>query len=137
MGLKPYFIKSLLYSFVIDVLKLLSFITVFLSLFLQTTNINLPILFFIVGIVAYNILMKWDEQWLENHVQFVLHRLNRFFSIYLMCYFLLKSDWIFVIVLMSVNFVYLICYRKKRSLNWQWLIDEEESALLKNCFLAI
>lgn len=131
-GLKPYFIKSLLYSFVIDVLKSLSFITVFLSLFLKTTTINFPILFIIVGICAYNILMKWDEQWLENHVQFVLHRLNRFFSIYLMCYFLLKNDWIFMLVLMCANFVYLIFYRKKRGLNWQWLIDEEESALLSN-----
>lgn len=131
--LKSYFIKSLIYSFVIDVIKLVSFITVFLSLFLHTTNINLPFLFFIVGIVASNILMKWDEQRLENHVQFVLHRLNRFFSIYLMCYFLLKNDWIFALVLMSVNFAYLIYFiGKKRNLNWQWLIDEEESALLKN-----
>ncbi|MGM0789790.1 MAG: ABC transporter permease [Bacillota bacterium] len=131
-GLKQYFIKSLLYSFVIDVLKLLSFITVFLSLFLKTTTINFPILFFIVGIVAYNILMKWVEQWLENHIQFLLHRINRFLSIYLMCYFLLKNDWIYMLVLMCSNFIYLIFYRKKRGLNWQWLIDEEESALLSN-----
>ncbi|WP_082446464.1 ABC transporter permease [Bacillus solani] len=132
-GLKSYFIKSLIYSFVIDVIKLVSFITVFLSLFLHTTNINLPLLFFIVGIAAYNILMKWTEQRLENHVQFVLHRLNRFFSIYLMCYFLFKNDWIFELVLMSVNFVYLIYFiGKKRNLNWQWLIAEEESALLRN-----
>ena len=112
--LKPYFIKSLVYSFVIDVIKLLSFITVFLSLFLKTIYIDLPILFFIVGIVAYNILMKWDEQWLENHVQFVLHRLNRFFSIYLMCYFLFKNEWIFGLVLMSINFVYLIYFMEKK-----------------------
>lgn len=132
-GLKPYFIKSLVYSFVIDVIKLLSFITVFLSLFFHSTNIKPPLLLFIVGIVAYNILMKWTEQWIENHVQFVLHRLYRFFSIYIMCYFLLKNDWVFVLILMSVNFVYLIfSIRKKRSLNWQWLIDEEESALLRN-----
>jgi ABC-2 type transport system permease protein len=130
--LKSYFIKSLVYSFVVDVIKLLSFIIVFLSLFLKTININLPILLFIVGIVVYNILMKWTEQWVENYVQFVLHRLNRFFSIYLMCYFLLKNDWTFVFVLMIVNFAYLIFYRKKRGLNWQWLIDEEESALLRN-----
>ncbi|WP_083465437.1 ABC transporter permease [Thalassobacillus sp. C254] len=43
--LKSYFIKSLVYSFVIDVIKMLSLITVLLSLFLQTTNINLPSLF--------------------------------------------------------------------------------------------
>ncbi|KOS66288.1 hypothetical protein AEA09_18910 [Lysinibacillus contaminans] len=131
--LKPYFIKSLVYSFVIDVIKLLSFITVFLSLFLKTIYLDFSILFFIVGIVAHNILMKWDEQWLENHVQFVLHRLNRFFSIYLMCYYLFKNDWIFAFVLMIVNFVYLIYFiEKNRILNWQWLIEEEESALLKN-----
>lgn len=131
--LKPYFIKSLVYSFVIDVIKLLSFITVFLSLFLKTIYLDFSILFFIVGIVAHNILMKWDEQWLENHVQFVLHRLNRFFSIYLMCYYLFKNDWIFAFVLMSVNFVYLIYFiGEKRNLNWHWLIEEEESALLKN-----
>ncbi|WP_370874942.1 ABC transporter permease [Cytobacillus purgationiresistens] len=131
--LKPYFIKSLIYSFVIDVIKLVSFITVFLSLFLHTTNINLLFLFFIVGIVVYNILMKWIEQWLENHVQLVLHRLNRFFLIYLMCYFLFKNDWIYVLILMSINLVYLINFiRKKRNLNWQWQIDEEESALLRN-----
>ncbi|UOE94098.1 ABC transporter permease [Alkalihalobacillus sp. LMS39] len=131
--LNSYFIKSLVYSFVIDVIKLLSFVIVFLSLFFKTTTINLPILFFIVGIVAYNILMKWTEQWIENQVQFVLHRLNRFFSIYLLCYFLFKSDWIFEIVLMSINVVYLIyVIGKKRGLNWQWLIVEEESALLKN-----
>lgn len=131
--LKPYFIKSLVYSFVIDVIKLLSFITVFLSLFLKTIYISLPILFFIIGIVAYNIFMKWNEQWLENHVQFVLHRLNRFFSIYLMSYFLFKNEWIFEYVLMSVYFVYFIYFiGKKRSLNWQWLIDEEERALLRN-----
>ncbi|KIL74154.1 ABC transporter, permease protein EscB [Bacillus badius] len=132
-GLKSYFIKSLIYNFVIDVIKLVSFITVFLSLFLHTTNINLTFLFFIVGITAYNILMKWDEQWLENHVQFMLHRLNRFFSIYLMCYFLLKNEWIFSLILMSVNFVYFTYFiGKKRNLNWQWLIDEEERALLQN-----
>jgi ABC-2 type transport system permease protein len=131
--LKPFFIKSLVYSFVIDVIKLLGFITVFLSLFLKSFYLDLPILSFIVGIVAYNILMRWDEQWLGNHVQFVLHRLNRFFSIYLMCYFLFKNDWMFVFVLMSVNFAYLIYFiEKKRNLNWQWLIDEEESALLRN-----
>lgn len=132
-GLKPYFIKSLIYSFVFDVIKLVSFITVFLSLFLHKTNINLLFLFFIVGIAAYNILMKWTEQWLKNHVQFVLHRLNRFFSIYLMSYFLFNNDWIFELVLMSINFVYLIYFiGKKRNLNWQWLIVEEESALLSN-----
>ncbi|MFE7062027.1 ABC transporter permease [Sutcliffiella sp. NPDC057660] len=131
--LKPYFIKSLVYSFVIDAIKLLSFIAVFLSLFLKTIYIDLPILFFIVGIIAYNILMKWDEQWLENHVQLVLHRINRFFSIYLMNYFLFKNDWIFAFLLISVNFVYLIYFiERKRILNWQRLIEEEESALLKN-----
>ncbi|WP_438824251.1 ABC transporter permease [Bacillus sp. JJ1562] len=131
--LKSYFIKSLVYSLVIDAIKLLSFITVFLSLFLHTTNINLPILFFIVGIVAYNIFMKWTEQWVENDVQFVLHRLIRFFSLYLMCYFLFKNDWIYGLILLSLNFVYLIYFKvKKRNLNWQWLIDEEESALLRN-----
>lgn len=131
--LKPYFIKSLVYSFVIDVIKLLSFITVFLSLFLKSIYLDFSILFFIVGIVAHNILMKWDEQWLENYVQFVLHRLNRFFSIYLMCYYLFKNDWIFAFVLMSINFVYLIYFiGEKRNLNWHWLIEEEESALLKN-----
>ncbi|WP_413789006.1 ABC transporter permease [Bacillus kandeliae] len=131
--LKSYFIKSLVYSFVIDVIKLLSFITVFLSLFLHTTNINLPVLLLIVGIVAYNILMKWTEQWLENYVQFVLHRLIRFFSIYLMCYFLFKNDWIFEFLLLSINFVHLIYFiGKKRILNWQWLIDEEEGALLRS-----
>lgn len=131
--LKSYFIKSLVYSFVIDTIKLLSLITVLLSLFLHTTNINLPIFILIVGIVFYNILMKWTEQWLENPVQFVLHKLNRVFSIYLMCYFLFKNDWIFELVLMSVNFAYLIYFiGKKRNLNWEWLIAEEESALLRN-----
>lgn len=131
--LKSYFIKSLVYSFAIDVIKLLSFITVFLSLFLHTTNINLTFLFLTVGIVAYNVLMKWTEQWLENFVQIVLHRLSRFFSIYLMCYVLFKNDWIFELVLLSINFVYLIYFiGKKSNLNWQWLIDEEESALLRN-----
>ena len=131
--LKSYFIKSLIYSLVIDVIKLVSFITVFLSLFLHTANINLPFLFFIVGIAAYNILMKWTEQWLEDYVQLVLHRLNRFFSIYFMCYFLFKNEWIFELILMSINAIFLIYFiGKKRNLNWQWLIVEEESALLKN-----
>ena len=131
--LKSYFIKSLVYSFVIDFIKSLSLITILLSLFLHKTNISLPVFFLIVGIVSYNILMKWTEQWLKNHVQFVLHRLNRFFSIYLMCYFLFKNDWVFELVLMSINFVYLIYFiGKKRNLNWQWLIVEEESALLRN-----
>lgn len=130
--LKSYFIKSLIYSFVIDVIKLLSFITVFLSLFIHTTKINLPILFLMVGIVAYNILMKWTEQWVENDVQFMLHRLIRFFSIYLMCYFSFKNDWIFELVLLSINFVFLIYFTGRKSLNWQWLIDEEESALFRN-----
>lgn len=131
--LKSYFIKSLIYSFVIDVIKLVSFITVFLSLFLHTVNINLPFLFFIVGIAAYNILMKWTEQWLEDYVQLVLHRLIRFFSIYFMCYFLFKNEWIFELVLISINFVFLIYFmEKKGNLNWQWLIVEEESALIKN-----
>lgn len=133
MKLKSYFIKSLVYSFVIDVIKLLSLITILLSLFLDTTNLNLPIFILIGGIVFYNVLMKWTEQWLENQVQFVLHRLNRVFSIYLMCYFLFKNDWIFELVLMSVNFAYLIYFiGKKRNLNWEWLIVEEESALLRN-----
>ncbi|WP_425504115.1 ABC transporter permease [Salicibibacter cibi] len=131
--LKNYFIKSLMYSFVIDVIKLVSFFTVFLSLFLHATSINLLFLFIIVGVAAYNILMKWIEQWLDSHVQLVLHRLNRFFLLYLMCYFLLGNDWIYVLALMSINFVYLIYFtRKKRKLNWQWLIDEEESALVRN-----
>lgn len=132
-ALNPYFIKSLVYSLVIEVIKLLSLITILLTLFLHTTNINLSIFFLIVGIVSYNILMKWIEQWLKNYVQLVLHRLNRFFSIYLMCYFLFKNDWIFELVLMSINFVYLIYFiGKKRYLNWQWLIVEEESALLRH-----
>lgn len=131
--LKSYFIKSLVYSFVIDTIKLLSLITVLLSLFLHTTNINLPIFILIVGLVFYNILMKWTEQWLENHVQFVLHRLNRVFSIYLMSYFMFGNDWIFELVLMSINFAYLVYFiEKKRNLNWEWLIAEEESALLRN-----
>lgn len=131
--LKSYFIKSLIYSFVIDVIKLVSFITVFLSLFLHTSNINLPYLFFVGGIAAYNILMKWTEQWLEDYVQLVLHRLNRFFSIYFMSYFLFINEWIFGLILMSINAIFLIYFiGKKRNLNWQWLIVEEESALLKN-----
>ena len=131
-GLRPYFLKSLLYCLVMDALKLIVFMTVFLSLFLHTTPFSFFILIFIVGIVAYNTLMKWDEQWLENRVQFVLHRLHRFSSIYLMFYFFLKNDWIFVLVLMGANFVYLIFYRRNRGLNWDWLIEEEESALLRN-----
>ncbi|WP_420827794.1 ABC transporter permease [Gracilibacillus alcaliphilus] len=131
--LKSYFIKSLVYSIVIDVIKSLSLIIILISLFLHTTNISLPIFFVIMGIVSYNILMKWIEQWLENHVQLLLHRLNKFFSIYLMCYFLFKNGWIFELTLMSINFVYLIYFiGKKRNLNWQWLIDEEERALLRN-----
>lgn len=131
-GLRPYFLKSLLYCLVMDALKLIVFMTVFLSLFLHTTPFSFFILIFIVGIVAYNTLMKWDEQWLENRVQFVFHRLHRFSSIYLMFYFFLKNDWIFVLVLMGANFVYLIFYRRNRGLNWDWLIEEEESALLRN-----
>ncbi len=77
--LKSYFIKSLVYSLTIDIIKLLSLITIFLSLFLHTVNMSLPIFLLIVGIVSYNILMKWTEQWLQNYVQFVLNRLNRFF----------------------------------------------------------
>jgi len=50
-----------------------------------------------------------------------------------MCYFLFNNDWIFELVLMSINFIYLIYFiGKKRNLNWQWLIVEEESALLSN-----
>ncbi|GAK08113.1 ABC transporter, permease protein EscB [Geomicrobium sp. JCM 19038] len=131
--LKPYFIKSLVYSFVVDVIKLVSFITVFLSLFLHTTTINLLFLFFIVGIVAYNLLMKWIEQWLENPVQLLLHRLNRFFLLYFMCYFMFTNEWIYVLIVMSLNFVYVIYFfRKRRILDWHWLINEEESALLRN-----
>lgn len=69
-----------------------------------------------MGIVSYNILMKWIEQWLENRVQLVLHRLNKFFSIYLMCYFLFKNDWIFELTLMSINFVYLIYFIGKKEI---------------------
>ncbi|RJS50197.1 hypothetical protein CJ483_23395 [Bacillus sp. PK3_68] len=47
--LKPYFIKSLIYSFVIDAIKLVSFVTVFLSLFLHTANINSSLSFFYSG----------------------------------------------------------------------------------------
>ncbi|WLR43412.1 ABC transporter permease [Bacillus carboniphilus] len=67
-NLKSYFISSLVYSFVIDAIKLLSLIIIFISQFLQTTNINLLIFIFILGIAFYNILMKWTEQWLENQV---------------------------------------------------------------------
>ncbi|WP_026672572.1 ABC transporter permease [Alkalihalobacterium bogoriense] len=131
--LESYFIKSIVYSFIIDIIKLLSLITVLLSLFFHTIKIDLSIFILIAGIVFYNIFMKWTEQWLENYVQFVLHRLYRFFSIYLMCYSLFKNDWIVVLVLMSVSFAYLINFkRKRRNLNWQWLIAEEESALLRN-----
>ncbi|KMK76761.1 ABC transporter permease [Alkalihalobacillus pseudalcaliphilus] len=131
--LRPYFIKSLIYSFVIDVIKLVGFITFFVSLFLHTTHINLLFLCFIIGMAAYNVLMKWIEQWLANHVQLVLHRLNRFFLICFMCYFLFKNEWLYALILMSINFVYLLYFiRKKRNLNWQWQIDEEESALLRN-----
>ncbi|WP_102272276.1 ABC transporter permease [Cytobacillus massiliigabonensis] len=131
--LKSYFVKSLVYSFVIDVIKLLSLMTILISLFLPTSNLNLLIFFLITVIASYNILMKWIEQWLKTHVQIVLHRLIRFFSIYLMSYFLFKNDWIFELALMSINFVYFIYFiGKKRNLNWQWLIVEEESALLRN-----
>lgn len=131
--LKSYFLKSLGYSFVIDAVKLLVFLTIFLSLFLQTTIMNMPIFLFIGAMVFYNVLMKWTEQWLENHLQFVVHRLYRGFSIYLMCYFLLKNDWIFVLILMALNFAYIFfLISKKRNPNWQWLIVEEESALLRN-----
>ncbi len=131
--LKPYFVKSLVYSLVIEVIKLVSLMTILVTLFLHTTNINLSVFFLIVGIVSYNILMKWIEQWVKNQLQFVLHRCIRLFSIYLMCYFLFKNDWIFELVLMSINFVYLIYFlAQKRYLNWQWLIDEEESALLRH-----
>lgn len=132
-NLKSYFIRSLAYSFVIDAIKLLSIIIILISLFLQTTNINLLIFIFILGIVFYNILMKWTEQWLENQVQFVFHRLIRVLSTYLMCYFVFKSDWVFELILMSLCFSFLIYFiGKKRTVNWDWLISEEESALLGN-----
>ncbi|KYG33902.1 hypothetical protein AZF04_15435 [Alkalihalobacillus trypoxylicola] len=131
--LQSYFLKSLLYSFVIDVIKLLCFITIFLSLFLHTTNINLFALLLVVVIVAYNILMKWVEQWLESPVQLWLHRFIRFFSIFLLCYFMFSHEWVFEFILLLINFVYLIYFfGKKRTLNWQWLIDEEQGALIRN-----
>lgn len=131
--LKAYFLKSLGYSFVIDAVKLLGFITIFISIFLQTTIMNVPNILFILAVVSYNVLMNWTEQWLENHLQFMLHKLYRGFSIYLNCYFLLKNDWIFVLILMALNFTYLIyLIGRKRNPNWQWLIVEEENALLRN-----
>lgn len=131
--LKSYFLKSLGYSFVIDAVKLLGFMIIFLSLFLQTTIMNVPIFLFILATVFYNVLMKWTEQWLENHLQFLAHRLYRGFSVYLNCYLLLENDWIFMFILMAINFAYLIHFLgKKRNPNWQWLIVEEESALFRN-----
>lgn len=131
--LKSYFIKSLVYSFIIDFVKVLSLVIVLLSLFEHTANLYLLSFLLISGIVFCNILLQWTEQWLENHVQFALHRLNRFFSIFLMFYFLFNNEWFFEFVLMGLNFVYLILLiGRKRNLNWQWLIVEEENALLGN-----
>ncbi|GAK07979.1 ABC transporter, permease protein EscB [Geomicrobium sp. JCM 19038] len=98
-----------------------------------TTTIHLLFILFIVVIVACNSLMKWIERWLENQVQLVLHKLNRFFLLYLMCYFLFNNDWMYMLIVMSIHFAYFFYFiRKKRNLNWQWLIDEEESALIRN-----
>ncbi|WP_042358395.1 hypothetical protein [Geomicrobium sp. JCM 19055] len=58
--------------------------------------------------------MKWIEQWLDNRVQLVLHRLNRFLLLYVMCYFLLGNDWMYVLALMSVKIVYLIYFTSKK-----------------------
>lgn len=98
----------------INVVILVSFLTVFLTLFLQVTTINLLFLSFIVGVAACNIFMKWIEQWLDNRVQLVLHRLNRFLLLYVMCYFLLGNDWMYVLALMSVKIVYLIYFTSKK-----------------------
>ncbi|EIT84008.1 ABC transporter permease EscB [Fictibacillus macauensis ZFHKF-1] len=131
--LQSYFIRSIVYSFVIDAIKLLSIVIIFISLFLQVATIHLFVLIFIVGIVFYNILMKWTEQWLENHVQYIFHRLIRVFSLYFMCYFALISEWIFGLILMGLCFIFLMYFiGKKRTVNWNWLISEEESALLRN-----
>ncbi|MFB4159441.1 ABC transporter permease [Geomicrobium sp. JSM 1781026] len=131
--LTPYFIRSLLYSWVIDVSKLVIFLTIFISLFLDTTSLHLLFLLFIVAIAGFNIVMKWIEQWLENRIQLLLHRLNRFLLLYFMVYFLLKDDWMYVLIFMSVHVVYILYFmRKRRTLNWLWQIDEEERGRLKN-----
>lgn len=131
--LKPYVIKSLVYSFSIQFVKVLSLITVLFSLLLHESNITFSRFILIAGIVCCSVLMKWTEQWLENYVQLALHRLIKLLSIYLMFYFLFNHDLVFEFVLMGLNFVYIIFQiGRKRNLNWQWLIVEEENALLGN-----
>jgi ABC-2 type transport system permease protein len=50
--------------------------------------------------------MKWTEQWVESNVQVVLHKLTRSFSIFLLFYFLLNNEWLFLIMLMGLNSTY-------------------------------
>ncbi len=77
--MRPYFAKSLVYSFVVDLIKLLCFLVIFISLFLHTTEIDILFILLILGVGFSNIFMKWTEQWLESRFQFGLHRLYRFF----------------------------------------------------------
>lgn len=57
------------------------------------------------------------------------------FSLYLISYLLFKNESIFALIVMIINLdlVYLISFiGRKRSLNWQWLLEEEETAVLRN-----
>lgn len=129
--LDSYFKKSIVYSRCIEIVKW-TIIMAIISPIVKHT-IDLPFMIVFLSMLIFNIHLAWVKQWLYGTDEKLLHQLIRFLSFSAITYFLLTDHFVLAFFVLAIHFaLFLFVFGiRRRAVNWDYLITEEEKALVR------
>ena len=131
--LVSYFRNSILYSALIEVIRLLFMIVIIAPLVNPREVFNIPFLIIFSGLIILNFQLTWIEQWLNNKLQYIGHRIFRFSLFSATLYLMFTGHWAVTATLVFINLIlwFYIFENKTRGVNWEYLIAQEEKSLVR------
>ncbi|QOR64998.1 ABC transporter permease [Cytobacillus suaedae] len=127
-----YFRKSLLYSFIIELIKFI-IIMVILEFTLVPNIMSAAVVPLLLALIWFNLQMVWFEQWMNTKKQLTIHKTIRLVSSFLILFYLFNGALLIVALLLFVNFLFIkyVFSGRKSGVNWEYLIAAEDRALVK------
>ncbi len=132
-ALSSYFKKSMFYSAFLDAIKLIIMLLIISPLIKQEEIFNAGSIITFSGLIILNIRLTWIEQWHTTRLQKLIHKGIRFLTFYTIIHFMFTGMWKISATLFIVNFFlwFYLSTNKGRGVNWDFLINREETSLLK------
>jgi len=132
-SLSDYFRKAMIYSAILDVVKFTIVITFMTVLINAEKVLTSPFFVLFLCMIVLNVRLTWVEQWLTMEPRRFLHKLIRFLSFTMILFFLFIGNWIIALTLLLVNYGFSIYVfpLDAKSVNWEYLLKQEEKSLLR------